>query len=65
MQIDIKRFSLIIVTKKELPNEFEEHMNKLFYEILGYEVQLDILKNQKLHVNKNSLKMSWFFNEIN
>lgn len=65
VQIDIKKFSLLVFTKKELTNEFKEHMNKLFCEILGYKVQLDILKNQKLHVNKNSLKMSWFFNEIN
>ena len=64
VQNDIKEFALYIATKQSIPNEFKTHIHNLLCEIIGYPIQLDFFINEEFHVNKNSLKMSWFFNKL-
>ena len=64
VQNDIKEFAIYIATKQSIPNEFKTHIHNLLCEIIGYPIQLDFIINEKFYVNKNSLKMSWFFNKL-
>lgn len=64
IQNDIKEFAIYIATNQNVPDEFKIRIYNLFCEIIGYPIQLDFFINEEFHVNKNSLKMSWFFNKL-